>query len=81
MAKQVGQKRVPAHLWEILKNEREQNEPPKDTITVRMYAERFGITRSSAQKAIERLARAGILERVGQFGPKGEWHYTQPKGE
>lgn len=81
MAKQVGQKRVPAHLWEVLRNEREQREPPKDTITVRMYAERFGITRSSAQRAIERLVRAGILVAVGQFGQRSEWHYGQPKGE
>ena len=81
MAKQVGQKRVPAHLWEILKNEREQNEPPKDTITVRMYAEQFGISHSSAQRAIERLVRAGILVAVGQFGQRNEWHFSQPKGE
>lgn len=80
MVKQVKPKRVPAHLWEILKNAREQGEPPKDTITIRQYAAEFNITHSVAQRAIERLVRSGILEPLGQFGPKNEWHYGQPKG-
>ena len=81
MAKQVGQKRVPAHLWEVLRNEREQHEPPKDTVTIKQYAAEFGISHSSAQRAIERLVRAGILVAVGQFGQRNEWHFSQPKGE
>lgn len=81
MAKSVRPKRVPAHLWEVLHNEREQHEPPKDTVTIKQYAAEFGISHSSAQRAIERLVRAGILVAVGQFGQRNEWHYGQPKGE
>ena len=91
MAKSVRPKRVPAHLWEILKSERARNEPPKDAVTIKQYAAEFGVTHSVAQRAIERLVRSGVLEPLGQFGPKSEWHYGlgpksewhygQPKGE
>lgn len=81
MVKQVKPKRVPAHLWEILHNEREQSEPPKDAVTIKQYALEFGVSHSVAQRAIERLVRSGVLERLGQFGPKNEWHYGQRKGE
>ena len=50
-------------------------------MTIKQYAAEFGISHSSAQRAIERLVRAGILVAVGQFGPKSEWHFSQPKGE
>jgi predicted HTH transcriptional regulator len=50
-------------------------------VTIKQYAAEFGISHSSAQRAIERLVRAGILVAVGQFGQRNEWHFSQPKGE
>jgi DNA-binding MarR family transcriptional regulator len=56
----------PAFTWDALDAIRKQSgfseDAPAGAFTVNQWAERYGLTRSSAEREVERLVKAGKLQ-------------------
>ena len=67
----------PKNLWEMLQEEFDKKQPPKDpfVFTRKRYAKELGVSRNVALRLIEELIIDGKAEAIGQFGRNGEWYY------
>ena len=73
--KGIAEPKPPKDLWEKLDAEHKSNVPPPNTFSINDYADRYSMTYSEGQSAVQRLLRRGIIEDVGKFGPRRTRHY------
>jgi DNA-binding MarR family transcriptional regulator len=62
----MSAKPQPTFSWDVLDTLREESgmaeDAPEGAFTVSQWAERYGLTRSSSEREVERLVKAGKLQ-------------------